>query len=101
MGLAEMIVAIVFIAAVSNVVKHIVHPSSGRPGVSEARLQEALRQVREEMAQIRKESQEVILSFDSSLQRLDSRIEHLERRSLGAGEQREALPSVEVGNRAR
>jgi hypothetical protein len=101
MGFAEMIIAIVFITAVSNVIRHVVRPSSGRPGVSEARLQEALQQAREETAKLRRENQELILSFDSSLQRLDARLQHLERQALATGEPREALPSVEVGHRAR
>jgi hypothetical protein len=101
MGLWEMVVLVVFITSVANVVKAVVQPGSGRLGVSEARLQEALRQVREEMAQLRRESHEVVLSFDATLQRLDTRVQGLERQALGSGGQREALPSVEVSNRAR
>jgi hypothetical protein len=97
-GFLEMIVLIVFIKAVADVVKTVMHNSppgaaglfERRAGVTEAQLQEALRQIREEMAQLRQSSLDVILTFDSTLSRLDDRLQHLEQRTLGTG----AAPSL-------
>jgi hypothetical protein len=100
-GLAEMVVAIVFLSLTTGTIHkyldHRVRLAEARGTGGDRNLVRAIQELREEIAALRKQETEAVLSFDSTLQNLGARMQHLEHYTLGDG----AADRAALATRAR
>jgi hypothetical protein len=100
-GLAEMVVTIVFLSLTTGTIHkfldHRVRLAEARGSGGDRNLVRAIQELREEIAALRKQETEAVLSFDSTLQNLGARMQHLEHYTLGDG----AVDRAAIEARAR